>query len=166
LNGLTILVLDGELLVENQFTEKSIKLWKKFGTHNIMVLATGTNNRISSRQMSVIVYDGKFYCQTDETYLKYKQITENPNVALSYKNFSIEGKCRIIGHPLDKENSFFADRFKKHFSHSYKLYTALPTEKLLEITPTLIYSWEYKLLTPYMEHFDFENQTYSIEKMK
>jgi len=146
--------------------EKSVKLWKKFGTHNIMVLATGSDNRISSRQMSVIVHDGKFYCQTDDTYLKYKQITENPNVALSYKNFSIEGTCHIIGHPLANENSFFADRFKKHFPHSYKAYTALPTERLLEITPTVIYSWEYKLLVPYMEYFDFENQTYRIEKMK
>jgi len=152
--------------LENQFAEKIVKLWKKFGTHNIMILATGSNNRISSRQMSVIVCNGKFYCQTDETYLKYKQITENPNVSLCYKNFSIEGKCRIIGHPLDDDNSFFANSFKKHFSHSFKAYSALPTEKLLEITPTLVYSWEYKLLTPYMEHFDLENQTYRIEKMK
>jgi len=151
--------------MENQFVEKTAKLWKKMGTHNIMVLATGSGGRISSRQMSVIVYNEKFYCQTDETFLKYKQITENPNVALSYKNLSIEGKCRTIGHPLDKDNSFFADRFKKHFSLSYKSYTAIPTERLLEITPTLVYSWEYKLLTPYMEYFDFENRAYRIEKM-
>ena len=149
----------------NQFAEKTIALWKKVGTHGIMAFATCADNRITVRQMSVIVCDGKFYCQTDETFLKYKQITQNPNVALCYKNFSIEGKCRIIGHPLDEANSFFADKYKKHFYLSYKSYSSLPTERLLEITPHLIYSWEYKLTKPYMEYFDFENQTYRIEAM-
>jgi len=152
--------------MESQFVKETAKLWKKLKTHGTMALATCTDNRITSRQMSVIVHDGKFYCQTDETFLKYKQITQNPNVALCYKNFSIEGVCKIIGHPLDEENSFFADRFKKHFYLSYKLYTARPTEKLLEITPSLIYSWEYKLTSPYMEYFDFENRLYRIEAMK
>ena len=151
--------------MENQFTEEIINLWNKIGTHGIMSLATCADDRVSSRSMSVIVHDGKFYCQTDETFLKYKQITQNPNLALCYKNFSIEGKCRIIGHPLDESNSFFAVRFKEHFSGSFEAYTALPTEKLLEITPTLIYSWEYELTKPYMEYFDFNNQSYSIEKI-
>ena len=155
----------GGFVLENQFAEKVAKLWKKFGTHSIMVFATGSENRISSRPISIITYDKQFYCQTDERYLKYKQVTENPNVALSCKNLSIEGKCHVIGHPLEKGNSFFAERFKKHFPHSYKSYSALPTEKLLEITPTLIYSWAYRLLTPYMEYFDLEEQTYRIEKM-
>jgi len=151
--------------LENQFTEKTIKLWKKIGTHGIMALATCAENRVTSRSMSMIVYKGKFYCQTDETFLKYKQIAQNPNVALWYKNLSIEGKCCVIGHPLDKDNSFFADMFKRCFRHSFKSYSSLPTEKLLEITPSLIYSWEYKLTKPYMEYFDFENQRYSIEAM-
>jgi Pyridoxamine 5''-phosphate oxidase. len=151
--------------MDKNFTENAVKLWKKVGTHNIMVLATGSESRISARPMSIIIYDGKFYCQTDESFLKYRQIAKNPNVALSCNNISIEGKCRIVGHPLDEDNSFFADRFKRHFSNSYKMYTAIPTERLLEITPSLIYLWKYKLLTPYMEYFDFENQIYRIEKM-
>jgi len=151
--------------MEEQLAGKIIKLWKKIGTHGIMALATCADSRITSRRMSVIVHDGKFYCQTDETFLKYKQITQNPNVALCHKNFSIEGKCQIIGHPLDDNNSFFAKLFKKHFYGSYKSYTALPTEKLLEITPSLIYSWEYKLAKPYMEYFDFQNQSYRVDTM-
>jgi hypothetical protein len=151
--------------MENQFAEKAIKLWQKIGTHGIMSLATCVDNRVSSRSMSVIVHDEKFYCQTDETFLKYKQITQNPNVALCYNNFSIEGKCCIIGQPLDEYNSFFAERFKKYFFGSFEAYTALPTEKLLEIKPVLIYSWEYELTKPYMEYFDFDNQLYRIKTM-
>ena len=147
------------------FDEEIIKLWNEIGTHGVMTLATCAENRVTSRSMSVIVHNGKFYCQTDKTFLKYKQISQNPNVALCYKDLSIEGKCRIIGHPLDKSNDFFADMFKKYFNHSFKMYSALPTEKLLEITPTLIYSWEYKLAKPYMKYFDFENQLYRLEAM-
>ena len=87
--------------MEHQFADMTAKLWKKIGTHGIMALATCAGGRITSRQMSVIVHGGKFYCQTDERYLKYQQITQNPNVALCYNNFSIEGACRAIGHPFD-----------------------------------------------------------------
>jgi len=112
--------------------------------------------------MSVVISNNKFYCQTDETFLKYKQILINANVALCLNNYSIEGKCRIIGNPLDQSNAFFIELYKKHFYGSYEAYSAIQTEKLLEITPTLIYSWEYKLNKPFMEYYDFETQTYRL----
>ena len=146
--------------MENNFNEMTAKLWKKVGTHGIMTLSTCAESRVTSRSMSVIVYGGKFYCQTDETFLKYKQIEVNPNVALCFKNYSIEGKCRVIGSPVDDNNKFFAELYKKHFYMSFKAYSSLPTEKLLEITPALIYSWNYKLTKPYMQYYDFENKTY------
>ena len=131
-----------------------------------MTLATCANNRVTSRPMSVIIYEEKFYCQTDESFLKYEQIAINPNVALCYKNYSIEGKCRSIGSPIDENNSFFIERFKKHFETSCKAYSSLPTEKLLEIKPNLIYSWQYELLEPFIEYFDFENQIYRFDKQQ
>jgi uncharacterized pyridoxamine 5'-phosphate oxidase family protein len=152
--------------MDNNFSEKTQKLWKKIGSHGVMSLATCAENRVSSRSMSMIVYEGKFYCQTDEKFLKYQQIALNSNVALCYKNYSIEGKCRVIGSPIDESNQFFIKLFKKHFYMSYKSYSAISTEKLLEITPTLIYSWEYKLTKPFMEYFDFENQVYRLETQK
>lgn len=79
------------------FDEKLPALWKKIGTQGIMTLSTCSENRVTSRPMSMVVIDGRFYCQTDRTYLKYKQILENPNVAVCHKNFSIEGTCQCIG---------------------------------------------------------------------
>ncbi len=79
---------------ENQIEEFSWHLpglWKKIGSHDIMTLSTCAENRVTSRSMSMIRIDGKFYCQTDEAYLKFKQVSENPNVAICWKNFSIEG---------------------------------------------------------------------------
>ncbi len=146
----------------DSFDEKLSALWKKIGTHGIMTLSTCSANRVTSRSMSMVVTDGRFYCQTDQTYLKYRQISENPNVAVCHKNFSIEGTCKCIGKPL--ENDFFIDPFKKYFYGSYKAYSDLQNEVLLEIVPTLIYSWNYKLTKPYMEYFDFVNLIYRREE--
>lgn len=147
----------------SMFEENLQKLWKKIGNHGVMSLSTCAENRVTSRQMSVAVIDGKFYCQTNENYLKYRQILQNPKVALCANNFSIEGICRDIGKPLDKENSFAAKAIKKHFLSAYIAYSHLAEERLLEITPTLIYSWSYELTKPYMEFWDFEAVAYRRE---
>ena len=148
-----------------RFDEKLPALWKKIKTHGIMTLSTCSENRVTSRPMSVVVINGKFYCQTDESFLKWQQLRNNPNCALCVKNISIEGKCRKIGRPIDSENQFFLKAFKKSFFGSYIAYSSNPQEILLEITPTLIYLWEYNLTKPYMEYFDFLNFTYHRESM-
>ncbi len=145
------------------FDRKLSQLRKKLGTHGIMVLSTCTANRVTSRPVSVVTVGGKFYCQTDESYLKYKQIMQNDSVALSVKNFSIEGKCHDIGKPLDSINSEIAAAIKKHFLLAYQTYSHLENERLLEIVPTLIYSWSYELTKPYMEYWDLEKFTYHKE---
>lgn len=145
------------------FEEKLPKLWKKIGSHNVMALATCSENRVTVRQMSVVVLEGKFYCQTNRNYLKYQQILHNANVALCSNNFSIEGVIRDIGKPLDIENISVAKAIKKHFLLAYKSYSNLKDERLLEITPTLIYSWSYEGIKPYMEYWDFKEQTYRKE---
>lgn len=147
--------------MDTEFSEKLPALWKKIGSHGVMVLSTCAENRVTSRPVSVVVIDGKFYCQTDENYLKYKQLSENENAALSVKNFSVEGRCKSIGKPID--NEFFAQAMKKHFLPAYMNYSKLDAERVLEFTPTLIYSWSYELAKPYMEYWDFENLTYRKE---
>ncbi len=145
------------------FNSKLTALWKKIGTHGVMTLSTCSNNRVTSRQMSVVIVNGRFYCQTNENYLKYQQILQNSNIALCTKNFSIEGKCRDVGKPLDKGNTIIANALKKHFLLAYKAYSHLVVERLLEITPTLIYSWSYEGIKPYMEFWDFQDYTYRKE---
>ena len=68
-----------------------------------------------------------------------------------------------MGKPLDNANSAFASAYKKHFLLAYKSYSHIEKERLLEITPTLIYSWSYELTKPYMEYWDFENRSYRKE---
>lgn len=149
------------IFTDTEFSQKLPALWKKIGTHGVMVLSTCAENRVTARPVSVVVIDGKFYCQTDENYLKFRQLAENENASLSVKNFSIEGKCHSIGKPDD--NGFFVKALKKHFLPAYMTYSKLDTERVLEFTPTLIYSWSYELAKPYMEYWDFENLSYKKE---
>jgi len=134
------------------------QLWNKLGSHSIVILSTCADNRVTSRAMSVVVVDGKFYCQTDERYLKCQQIKANPNVSLCVNNFSIEGKCRIIGKP--HENEFFIDKMKEHFPDAVSRWSSMPAECVLEITPKLVSAWIYEDNKPYIECWDFESHTY------
>ncbi len=126
-----------------------------------MVLSTCADNRVTSRAMSVVVIDGKFYCQTDDRYLKCKQIQANPNVSLCVNNFSVEGECRIIGHP--SANGFFVEKMKKCYPDAVSRWSELPTECVLEITPKIITSWIYEDNKPYIERWDFVSGSYVKE---
>lgn len=147
----------------DSFFENLQPVWGKLKTHQVLTLATSSNNRVSARLVSVIIYNGKFYFQTDENYLKFRQLSENPNAAFVFQNYSIEGRCRCIGNPTNEQNSFFLDLFRKHFKVAFELYSELETERLIEFTPTLVYCWGYDNSKPFMEYWDFEKQEYHKE---
>lgn len=81
------------------FENKVSLLFKEIGNSQKMVLSTSLNNKVSSRMMSVIIINQCFYIQTDKTMNKYDQILNNPQVALCFANYQIEGISKIIGHP-------------------------------------------------------------------
>ena len=143
-----------------KFQLSMARLWRKIPKHSVMTLSTSSHERVSSRAVSVVSVGERFYFQTYEEILKYRQLSLNPNAALSFKNFSVEGKCRCIGKPNDEKNHFFITLFKKYFKLAYKQYSDLPNERLFEFTPTLIYSWEYDFNKPFMEYWNFEDKTY------
>ena len=87
--------------MDKVFFEKLHELFLEFGLGKKMVLSTCVNHQVSSRMMSLVLLDGKFYFQTDLNLRKYQQLKSNPNVALCIDNLQIEGICEEIGHPLD-----------------------------------------------------------------
>lgn len=135
-------------------------LFDQFGIGQIMSLATSLNDKVFVRSMSVIICNNKFYFQTDKTFNKYYQLTNNNNTALCFKNIQIEGTARELGHPLNSENLFFIDKYKKCFSGSYVKYTHLSSEVLFEITPIYITVWDYDDDKPFREFYDCVNKTY------
>lgn len=138
------------------------RLWEDIGTHGIMVLSTCEGCRVTSRSMSVVVYGGRFYFQTSENYLKYAQIRTNENVALCFGKYSIEGVCRDIGKPC--EVSEFLDSMSCAYPDAVKRWSALPEERVLEVSPVLIRAWIYENDIPYIEEWDMAKGTYRKER--
>ena len=139
--------------------EKLHELFLEFGLGKKMVLSTCVNNQVSSRMMSLVLLDGKFYFQTDLNLRKYQQLKSNPNVALCIDNFQIEGVCRELGHP--SENPDFCEEYEKSFKNSYDRYTSHAQERLFVVKPCYIQKWIYEDGEPFVEIFDLGEGSYS-----
>ena len=138
------------------------RLWSELGSHGVMVLSTCAGNRVTSRSMSVVVYGGRFYCQTNVNYLKCRQIEQNPNVSLCCGSHVTEGECRIAGKP--SEIPGFIAAMERAFPDAVKRWSALPEERVLEITPAEVRSWVYEDGIPYIEIWDMKEETYRKER--
>lgn len=140
------------------YLKKVEEFFLKLGVAKKIVLSTSSKNRVTSRTMSFVIFNNKFYCQTDKNFLKYQQIIENPNVSLCIDNIQIEGVAIAEGSPL--ENKRFIKLFEEYYKNSYLNYSFLEDEVLLEITPTLINIWDYENEKPLRKYYDLKNKTY------
>ncbi len=144
------------------FEEKLNALYAEFANNKNMVLSSVYDNKVSSRMMSMVFINGRFYFQTDRKFRKYKQIISNPNVALCADNIQVEGVCAEIGRP--SEHIQFIEVFKTNYEGSYKKYSSLKDEVLFEITPDYIQRWLYIDGNPYIEKFNLISKSYVIER--
>jgi general stress protein 26 len=120
------------------------KIFNKIGKSKFAVLATSSHNKPTVRTMSIVFFDNKIYFQTSNEYVKYKQISENNNVALCIGNIQIEGLANIKG--ITMEHSNFIKNYKKYHNSSYKKYSKLDCSRLIEVIPIKIIIWEYNIL--------------------
>jgi uncharacterized pyridoxamine 5'-phosphate oxidase family protein len=143
-------------------------IYDQMGEAKLMALAISSNGRTTVRMMSCIKYDGKIMFQTSVDLLKYNQICKNNNVALCFDNISIEGIANIIGKTSDEKNQEIMNIYKKHYEKSYKTYSRLDKERLIEVVPTKITKWDYDRGLPYRIFIDAQEKTagkelYSLE---
>ena len=139
------------------FIAEQEKTFHKIGENKLAALATSSQNNPSVRMMSIIIYDNKIYFQTGIDLMKYKQITENKNVALCFDNVQIEGIANIIGKPIDHNN--IMEIYKKYYINSFETYSKLDNEILIEVIPKKITKWEYDGNgKPYRVFIDLENK--------
>ncbi len=108
-----------------------------------MVLATCADTRVTARMMSV-VHDGlTLYFQTSHDSVKYHQLAANLQVALCAGNMQVEGRAALRAHPFTPENRFFAQTYQRLHKGSYDTYSALPSNRVVEVQPTLVTLWKY-----------------------
>lgn len=124
----------------------------------VAVLATSSSDRVTARSVSYVVLNSRIYFQTDKTFLKYKQIIKNPNVALCIDNIQIEGNARIKGHPFDEENKAFIEEFKKVNNGSFNAYSHMENEVVVEIEPVSITLWKYEEGKPLRDFLNLQNK--------
>ena len=144
------------------FSEMLDTFFSDFGKGRKMVLSTSENDRVSSRMMSVVQIEGRFWFQTDRTMKKYRQLMDNKNAALCIDNIQIEGICEEKGHP--SENADFCSRFRECFRGSFDAFTSLNNERLFVLDPLFIERWIYKDGIPYIETFDLQAKRYACDK--
>lgn len=142
----------------NSFELKKDEIFSNFGYSKNMVLSTSYRDKVTSRMMSVIIFDGEFYFQTDKNFRKYNQIKNNPIVSLCCDNISVEGICTELGKPLD--NNRFIKLYEKYYNYSYQQYSSLQNERLFKVTPLYIQIWIYENAKPYIEILDFKSNEY------
>lgn len=146
------------------FQQYAKELFQEIEPGKKMVLSTSYQDHVTSRLMSVIAINGKFYFQTDSGFRKYEQIIRNSRAALCFDNIQIEGVCRELGHPSAIPE--FCECYRNRFPGSYEKYTGLRSERVFEIQPTYIQKWIYVDGKPFIEQFDFTQQEYRRLEME
>ena len=145
-----------------QFDVQCGTLFREIGECRKMVLSTSAEDCVTSRMMSIVVFDGKFYFQTDKTFRKFEQLKKNPRAALCFDNYQIEGGCAELGHPSKQLE--FCCLYEKHFPGSFKRYTPLTNERVFVLDPACVKKWIYEDGEPYEEIYDFVHRTYEKRK--
>ncbi len=125
--------------------------------NKVMVLSTSFKDRVTSRMMSVINNGIVIYFQTSINSTKYEQMLKNQNVSLCISNMQLEGKAKIKCHPYD--DIFFKENYSKTHANSFKTYSHLKEEILIEVHPTFVTFWKYdKEGNPYRDFIDIINK--------
>lgn len=134
----------------------------EFGEGREMVLSTSLDDHVTSRMMSVVLLDGKFYFQTDWNSRKYEQLFRNRNVALCVDNVQIEGTCAELGRPAASPR--FCVAYRERFPAAFERYSTLECERAFSVTPALVRRWFYLDGVPHTEIFDVAARTHELRK--
>ncbi len=129
--------------IELDFLELEREIIHFISQNTTWVLATATGNHVTARSIFTVNIGMNFFFQTDRNFLKYKQITINPNVALCRDNYQIEGAAKELGHPLEGKNAAINNLFRQHHALAYKRYSLIKTATMFEIRPTQVTIWKH-----------------------
>lgn len=141
-----------EQLDFEELRESFIGSLEKLG---VMVLATCAAGRVTARPMSIINIDEEILFQSDLNFLKFRQIEENPRVALSGANIQIEGVAEIGEQTLAPSNSKFAALYKERHRGSFDSYSSSSNTVVIRVRPTLVTFWNYVEGQPCRDFLDF-----------
>lgn len=141
-----------EQLEFEELRESFINSMEKLG---VMVLATCAAERVTARPMSIVNIAEDILFQSDINFLKFRQIEENPRVALSGSNIQIEGVAEIGEQTLAPANSEFVALYKERHRGSFDSYSSSSNTFVITVRPTLVTFWNYIEGQPCRDFLDF-----------
>ena len=121
-----------------------------------LTLATCAGNRVTIRPMSHISNGMTILFQTGVNSLKMQQIRVNPSVAICVGTYEIEGTAVEVGHPLEKDNEFFAKTYREKHPDSFEKYSAYDDEVVVMVTVKCVRQWRYNNGQPVMAELSFD----------
>jgi len=136
------------------------KILESISKKPIMVFATSKNQKVTARNMSVIVLGNRIYFQTGLSMTKSQQIIENENVAFCIDNYQIYGKAKNIG--TWEQHEDVLKEYRKVHNSSYETYKNVKDEIVVETTIHEIEMWEYREGKPFIVQIDLDKNEYKI----
>lgn len=129
-----------------------------------MVLSTCSGNHVTSRVVSTACSGTKILFASFRNNTKCAQIKENPNVAVCFGNFQIEGIAQIVGTPQDTNNDELMALYKVKQQGYYK---AVLKDKAMILIVVEIKRLTYNTPNTYLlDRLDFENRTVIRDTMQ
>ena len=117
--------------MEKNFEKEKKELFDKIGKTYNMVLSASYEGNVSSRTVSVILLNEKFYI-TSMGSEKLEQIEKNPNIALCADTIQIKGTGKILGYASDKKNKEIMAEYKNILPSSFERFASKPEAVLVE----------------------------------
>lgn len=119
----------------NEYKTISGEFWKAFDKGLEMTLATSAGNDVTARTVSVAPVDEKIYFLTFNRSVKYRQIQQNPHVALCVGPIHIQGVARITESLTTPESKKALEALSVAFPDDIAMYSQMPGGVVIEVKP-------------------------------
>lgn len=120
----------------NEMIEKATQiLQENIGQDKLMALATRNGEGVAVRTVNVFTDQGCFYFITEADSNKYRQMSENEQVALSVDAIQIAGSVTLLDHPCSASNQAIAKVIEAQLPQRLARYAANPVMRLIKVTP-------------------------------
>jgi uncharacterized pyridoxamine 5'-phosphate oxidase family protein len=143
---------NGDIVKEIDFNNLSNEIVDLLHGISEITVATCDSNKVTARTVYCISDNINLYFITSSAYIKYKQLSKNPNIALAINNIQIEGIAENLGHPLEEQNKFFHELCKKNdiYLKYFNSYLKYKNTILFKVNPKLITLYKGKGLYNYL----------------
>ena len=95
------------------------KFYEMIEKEMAVTLATSSNQRVTMRYISPVLYNESILLFTDANSLKYQQLKENPYCCIAYNTYFAEAKAEFLGATMLDSNAALREAYCKKFPGAF-----------------------------------------------